>query len=209
MDDGIVVVGAGGHAKVVIGTAIECGLKVSFILDDNPTKWGKEIFSTEIKGPISKFSKEKYPAIMAIGDNRTRKRIVETLEQFQWITIIHPSSYVHPSSKIGVGTVVFAGSIIQPDVRIGEHCIINTGATVDHDCVIGNFVHIAPGVNIAGGVTIEDGVFMGIGSKVVIGKKIGEWSIVGAGGVVVEDIPPEVIAKGLPAKPTKKTKEKR
>ncbi len=200
MDNSIIIVGAGGHAKVVISTAIECGINVSLIIDDDHLKWGKEIYGIRIDGPISKFANIKYKAVMAIGDNRTRKNIVDILNEFQWVTLINPKTYVHPSSNIGKGTVVFAGSIIQPDVNIGEHCIINTGATVDHDCKIEDFVHIAPGVNVAGGVTIGKGVFMGIGSKVVIGKYIGSWSTVGAGSVVINDVPDGVVVAGVPAR---------
>lgn len=203
-DDQLTIVGAGGHSKVVISTAIECGKEVSIILDDDESKWGKELFGIKIQGPIAAFRDKEGQAVMAIGDNMTRKRISDSFKRISWLTLIHPTAYVHYSALIGEGTVIFAGSIIQPDVRIGGHCIINTGATIDHDCRIDDFVHIGPGVNIAGGVIMGEGVFMGIGSKVIIGKTIGEWSVVGAGGVVVADIPSYSKATGIPAKVIKR-----
>jgi sugar O-acyltransferase (sialic acid O-acetyltransferase NeuD family) len=207
MNDGIVVVGAGGHAKVILSAAMECGLRISFIIDDDEAKWGKEIFGIKVKGPISAYKNSNYSAIVAIGDNETRKKMVDNLIHFEWITIIHPHAYVHKSAIIGKGTVIFAGAVIQPDVIIGTHCIINTGSTVDHDCRIGNFVHVAPGVNIAGGVTIGEGSFLGIGSKVIFGKRIGEWTVVGAGSVVAQDIPSKVLSLGVPAKIKKQIKK--
>lgn len=203
----IVIIGAGGHAKVVIATALDCGYKIIFVLDDDPLKWGKKIMGFEIKGPIIAYDGYDYNAVLAIGDNKIRKKLAEKLNKCKWIKLIHPQTYIHPSCSIGKGTVVFAGSILQPDVSLGEHCIVNTGATVDHDCIIEDFVHIAPGVNIAGGVFIGEGSFLGIGSKVIGNKKIGQWSIVGAGGIVTENIPSYVAVKGIPAKIYKKLME--
>ncbi|MCX7817486.1 MAG: acetyltransferase [Syntrophales bacterium] len=200
MREEIIVVGGGGHAKVVIATALECGINVSIIVDDDPSKWGQNIFGIKIHGPILSVKEIRSPAIMAIGNNRTRENLVKELENLQWISIIHPRAYVHRTAKVGKGTIIFAGSVIQPDARIGDHCIINTGSTVDHDCSVGDFCHLAPGTHIAGGVTIGRGVFLGVGAKVVVGKKIGDWSIIGAGAVVLEDLPDRVMAAGVPAK---------
>lgn len=202
-NDGIVIVGAGGHAKVVLATAVECGLKVSSIIDDDPAKWGKSLWGVKIGGPISSFNNRPTLAVMAIGDNKTRKKIAEMLSIFDWVTLVHPTAYVHSSAVVGKGTVIFAGSIIQPDAKIGDHCIINTGVTVDHDCRIGNFAHLAPGTHLAGGASVGEGAFLGIGSKVIMGKTIGDWAIVGAGSVVVGDIPPGAVATGVPARVTK------
>jgi sugar O-acyltransferase (sialic acid O-acetyltransferase NeuD family) len=203
------LIGAGGHAKVVLSTILAAGLSVDGLFDDDPQKQGMEILGVPIVGTISD-AKRSSPAcgILAIGDNRTRYRLAHELLGWKWLTIIHPKAYVHPSAKLGPGTVVFAGAVIQPDTQVGAHVIINTGATVDHDCWIGDFVHLAPGVHLAGNVAVEEGAFIGIGVVAAPKVKVGAWAIVGAGAVVVEDIPPRVIAIGVPAKPAKTVQDK-
>ena len=94
-----------------------------------------------------------------------------------------------------------AGVIIQPGVKIGRHCIVNTGSCIDHDCIIDDFAHIAPKCGLAGGVSIGEGSFIGIGSSIVPNRAIGKWSIVGAGSVVIKDIPGYSTSYGIPAKP--------
>jgi sugar O-acyltransferase (sialic acid O-acetyltransferase NeuD family) len=202
MDKGVTILGAGGHAKVVISTLISANIKINKILDDNPDKWGSWIFDIEITGPLSKIGQSsREHAVIAIGDNKTRKSIMEKFQHVQWVTaVIHPDAYVHPSVRLGKGTVVFAKAVVQPDAVIGDHCIVNTGATIDHDCRIGNYVHISPGVNLAGEVCLEEGVFCGIGGKAITGITVGRWSTIGAGGVIINDLPEYSLAIGIPAK---------
>jgi len=199
--------GAGGHAKVVLSTSLASGLVVDGLFDDDPQKQGAEILGVKVKGTIADAAREG-PArgVLAIGDNRTRRVLAQRPQnkEWEWLTLVHPKAYVHPSVRLGPGTVVFAGAVIQPDTRVGAHAIINTGATVDHDCHIGDFVHIAPGAHLAGDVIVEEGALVGIGAVVLPGVRIGAWTIVGAGAVVTEDLPPCVVAVGVPAKPLKK-----
>lgn len=203
----LVIIGAGGHGKVVLSTALEMEIDVIGILDDTPEKWNKKLLNVPILGPISlfeEFKNDEVLFIIAIGDNLARKKIAKQIskkyENIKWATLIHPKAYVHNSAKIGQGSVVFAGAVIQPYATIGEHTIINTAAVVEHDCNVGNWVHLAPGVRLAGGVTVKDGAFLGVGSVVIPLKEIGEWTTVGAGSVVVRDIPEMSVAYGNPAK---------
>jgi len=199
---GFYVIGAGGHAKVVLGTLQAAGIKVDGIFDDSPEKQGLELFGIKVVGTLEEARALKpQVGVIAIGDNRNRRRIAEKLAGWEWPCIVHPNSCVHYSVSLGPGTVVFAGCVVQPDTRIGSHVILNTGATVDHDCVIHDFVHLAPGTHLAGCVVVEEGVLMGVGSAAIPGVKIGAWSVVGAGGVVVENLPSGVVAVGVPAKP--------
>ncbi len=201
MMEKIAIIGGGGHAKVVLATAIAMGIVIDGIYDDDPDKWGSKILGIPIVGSLIDMEKRSYiKALIAVGDNITRKKLACRFVNYEWITLIHPSAFVHPSVIVGKGSVIFANVAIQPDTHIGEHCIINTGATVDHDCVVGDFTHIAPGVNLAGGVLVGEGVFLGIGSSVILGKNIGEWTTVGAGGVVISDIPSYSVAVGIPAR---------
>lgn len=196
----IVVIGAGGHAKVVVATALAAGFQVRAVLDDNPQRWGKHILGVEVIGPVARARELAGAGVIAIGENRIRKILSAGLG-LRWEVLVHPQSIVHPSVRLGEGTQVFAGTVIQPDTLIGAHSIINTSASVDHDCVLGDFVHIAPGVRVAGGVTLGEGVLMGISSCALPGSYIGAWSVVGGGSVVVDNLPPEVTAVGVPARP--------
>lgn len=201
MKNRLIVIGAGGHAKVVASTVIEAGIEIEGIYDDDPCKWGKYIFDIPVKGSLSMINESGCPnAVIAIGDNGTRRTIAERFGYLQWTPVVHPDAYVHSSVHLGGGTVVFAKAVIQPDSVVGEHCIVNTGATVDHDCSLGNYVHIAPGVNLAGGVMLGSGVFCGIGAKVIEGISIKDWTVVGAGSVVVRNLPEYSLAFGVPAK---------
>lgn len=195
------ILGIGGHAKVVIDAAIQSGNKIMAVYDDDKSTHGTAFCNFEVKGSIDNSIQGK--AIVAIGNNVVRQIINKRLTQVRWKTIIHPTAIISDDVEIGEGSVIMAGAIIQPGTKIGRHCIINTGACIDHDCNIGNYVHIAPNCGVAGGVTIGEGVFVGIGTSITQYLNIGNWSTVGAGSVVIKDIPSNCTAVGVPAKPIK------
>lgn len=199
----VVVVGAGGHAKVVISTLQEARISVRAVYDDDPDKCGRSLLGVPIVGPISLFLPESHPssAVIAIGDNGTRQALAERLaDRCQWPVVIHPRAYVHPTVRLGGGTVVFAGAVIQPDVVVGPHSIVNTGASIDHDCYVGGFAHVAPGAHLAGGVSVGEGALIGVGSSILPGVCVGAWATVGAGAVVRKDVPPHATVVGVPAR---------
>lgn len=201
----VALIGAGGHAKVVISTLQALGLAVGAVFDDDPRKWQTSMLGVGVRGPISTLAKTDYgAAIITIGNNGVRERLAGELKNLEWLTAIHPHAYVHSSAQIAEGSVVFAGAVIQPDVIVGSHAIINTGATVDHDCVLGDYVHLAPGAHLAGGVQVGRGSFLGIGAVVLPYRRVGDWATIGAGGVVVKDITDHVTAVGVPARPVKR-----
>jgi sugar O-acyltransferase (sialic acid O-acetyltransferase NeuD family) len=195
------VVGAGGHAKVVITTLRAAGFTVGAVYDDDLSKIGQSVAEVPVVGPIDQINPGTAGGfVIAIGSNSIRRQVATRLAFAHWLTAVHPRAIVHESVSLGEGTLVFAGAAVQPDTRLGSHCIVNTSASVDHDCCIGAFSHLAPGCHLAGAVTLGDGVFMGIGSAVVPGVHIGEWSTIGAGGVVIENVPANCVAVGVPAK---------
>jgi sugar O-acyltransferase (sialic acid O-acetyltransferase NeuD family) len=199
------VIGAGGHAKVVIATLQETGHNVKAALDDDKRKWGNEILGVRVAGPPDELEGLREPhAVLAIGVNHLRKAFAERFPHVEWLTVVHPGAIVHPTVKLGPGTVVFAGAVIQPDTRIGAHCIVNTSASIDHDCTLEEYVHVAPGVRLAGGVRLGQGVFVGIGGAIIPNVSVGSWTTIGAGGVVVGDLAAQLLAVGVPARPTKK-----
>ncbi|MBI4125583.1 MAG: acetyltransferase [Deltaproteobacteria bacterium] len=205
-----VILGGGGHARVVVdclkslGAAHPCA-----VLDQDRSLWGKEVLGVPIRGGLELLPKLKaegatyfVPAVGGVGDNNPRRRIFDAGLQhgLTALTLIHPSATVSPHAQIGQGTVIFAGAIINAGVIIGDNCIINTGAIIDHDCRIGDHVHIAPGAVLSGEVCVARSAHLGTGASVIQGIHIGEEAIVGAGGVVVRNISPRSVVKGVPAK---------
>lgn len=199
MNGPVVVLGAGGHAKVVIGTLQEAGYTVEAVYDDHTDLLGRMVLGVPVKGRLADVE-PGMQGIVAIGSNRIRQMIVAQLPGVEWMTVIHPKAYVHNSVQIGPGTVVFAGAIIQPDVRLGAHVIVNTGATIDHDCTIDSYAHIAPGVNLAGEVMVGERAFIGIGSTAIPRRRIGARATVGAGSVVIGNISDDSTVAGVPAR---------
>ena len=202
---GVYVLGAGGHAKVVISTLRALGMEVAGLYDDDAAKKGAMCAAVPVLGSIGSLNSEMTrECVLAIGDNATRQQLAERMSWVHWLTIVHPKAYVHDSARLGPGTVIMAGVVVQPDAQIGAHCIINTGATVDHGCVVGDFCHVAPGCNLGGTVTLAEGVFMGIGSVAIQSISVGAWTAVGAGAAVVTDLPDRVLAMGVPARVRRK-----
>ncbi len=195
-----VVLGAGGHAKVVIATMQAGGIRVNSVYDDDAQRWGDSILGVPITGPISELrGHTNVQAVNGIGDNATRERIANQYD-FDWCTAIHPQAVVHESVRLGAGTVVCAGAVIQPDAVIGEHCIINTSASVDHDCRLDAFCSIGPGAHLCGGVVIGRLAMIGSGVCAIPQAHVGERTVVGAGATVIADLPEGVVAVGCPAR---------
>lgn len=203
----LLILGAGGHGKVVAETAMLTGLWDEIAFLDNDSTLNR-VIGIPVIGTFDTYHnhKETYSnAIVAIGNNHNRLTWLTTLEQagYKIPVIIHPSSILSGFCEIESGTVVLAGVVVNANARIAKGCILNTSSTIDHDCVIGNGVHISPGTNISGTVTINDFSWLGVGSKIVNNITIGSNVIVAAGAVVINDIPDSVMVAGVPAQ-TKK-----
>lgn len=199
----VLLIGAGGHAKVVADIFRCCDVSVSGLLDDDAKRWNTTYFGLPVLGAPESFADHGAQGlILAIGSNAIRRQLAARLLPAQdwWQSAIHPRAIVAASARVGQGSVIGAGAVINADSIVGDHAIINTGASVDHDCQIGNFAHLAPGVHLAGNVKIGEGAFLGIGSVVTPGVQIGDWAIVGAGSVVLRDVPARSMVYGVPAK---------
>ena len=133
------VIGAGGHAKVVVATIRAAGLDVECAWDDDPRRRGGAVLGAPVRGSVDDVP-AGVPIVVAIGSNVVRRDVVARLGAREFCTVAHPSAVVHPSATLGPGTVVFAGAVVQPDARLGAHVIVNTAASVDHDCLVEDFV---------------------------------------------------------------------
>jgi sugar O-acyltransferase (sialic acid O-acetyltransferase NeuD family) len=203
----VAIAGAGGHAKVVGDALLAAGdaQLVSF-LDDDPRLYGTELLGYPVRGPIADWPQLAVDAIVvAIGDNRRRKTLFDALVAggASPLSVVHPRCVLGKGTRIGRGTVVFANVCVNVDSIVGDDVILNTGCSVDHDCQIASHVHLAPGVRLAGSVRIGEGAFLGIGAVALPGVVIGAWSTVGAGAVVLGDVPEGATVVGVPAREVK------
>jgi len=212
MADALLIIGAGGHGKVVADTAMEMGRwsRIGFV--DDRGEQLKQVAGISVIGRLADLESlrdEWSVAVVAIGDARHRIDLLSSLRalKFELPAIVHPRAAVSRWATLGAGTVVFAQSAVNAGASIGAGCIVNTGATVDHDCRLGDGVHICPGANLAGNVTVGARSWVGIGSAVRQGISIGQDVTLGAGSVVVRDVPDESIAYGVPARVRSRTND--
>ena len=207
MRNDILVIGAGGHCRVVLSIlSYYKELNVVGIADKDSKSFGEEILSTQVKYTWDDFQ-SLYDngvsiAALAVGNNSERKLLFSKLTEIGYTvkTLIHPSALVDKNADIGAGTIICMGAKIGPLVSIGNNCIIYTGAIIDHETNIKNDCFIAPGVCIAGRVSIEQGSFIGIGSSIIENITLGANCTVGAGSVVINDFPSNTTIAGVPAK---------
>jgi sugar O-acyltransferase (sialic acid O-acetyltransferase NeuD family) len=208
-----VIVGASGHGREILDifeaiNHVSESWEMAGWIDDNSQLKGTFIRSHPVLGGVEWLLKngEGLKAIIAIGDPKIRKKIAEKIKSagINFCTIIHPSVIMTPYVTVGEGTIICAGCIITNNIKIGSHVLINLDTTIGHDTVIEDYVSLMPGIHISGGNTIKEGVYIGTGTTTNQYLTIGEWSIVGAGAVVINDIPPRVTAVGVPAKEIKK-----
>jgi UDP-perosamine 4-acetyltransferase len=204
MKSEIIVVGAGGHAKVCIELLRAMGETVAYCVggDDSP---GQCLGVPVLLGDenLARLRSEGYSRLfVAIGSNGLRERLgaLGSEQGYELANAISPQAVISPSVTVGNGVAIMSGVVINAESVIEDLAIINTGATVDHECRIGRAAHIAPQCALAGNVTVGNQTFLGIGCKVIPEIRIGERVTIGAGGVVISHIAPGATAIGVPAK---------
>lgn len=195
----LVLLGAGGHAKVLLGLIRQLNLHLLGVCD--PALSAKQVAEWQglpVLGDDDYLNTQEIDQIelvLGVGQiigNKIRQSIYERFSNkgFIFPSLIHPNAFVDPSACLGKGVQIMAGAIVQPDARIGDNVIVNTSASIDHDCVIGSHVHVAPGATVCGGVQIESEAFIGAGSVIVQELVIGRSSVVPAGTLLTKNLPP-------------------
>jgi len=210
----LVIVGAGGHAKVLADLIAADGrFRVIGATDPAPKGPAAKMSGMTILGGdgiLPRLKKEgvKHAAVGVGSSPRTapRARLRKTLIElgYQTPALAHPRAVVSPGAHVSPGVQIMAGAIVNPGARIGAGCVINTGAIVEHDCELGPDVFLGPGAVIGGEVILGEGAFIGLGAKILPGIAVGAEAVVGAGAVVVEDVRAGAVVTGVPAREKRK-----
>lgn len=208
----IVIIGAGGHGRVVLETLRAAGgFAIAGFIDADTSRVGTTVGGLNVLGPPNLLAKLKRQditgAIVAIGDNRVRKSYADLVLQngLELINAIHPSAVVASSAKLGRNILIAANAVLQAEAQVADSVIVNTSAVVEHECILGEACHICPAAALAGRVRVEEQAFVGLGSRVLPCLTIGRAATVGAGAVVLADVPPECTVVGVPARIIRRT----
>lgn len=204
----VIVIGAGGHAKVLLEILSGQGVDVLGVTDAAFTERKRDFMGFPVLGRdeiISSYSCDQVRLINGLGSVQAatkRKDIFLNFKTlgFNFSEVIHRTAVVSAWSTLGEGVQLMAGAIVQAGSSIGANSIINTKASIDHDCLIGSHVHLSPGVTLSGGVEVGEGVHIGTGATVIQGIRIEEYAFVAAGALVVSDVPAGARVMGVPAR---------
>lgn len=202
----VAVIGAGGHAKVVIDLLRRGDFDVVASVDPTSDKRqvnGVPVFGGEESSVLDDLLRSGvHHAFVALGDNGLRERVARRLEGlgFRFVNAIGRSAVISPSAVVGTGCAIMEGSIVNADATIGDFAIMNTNSSLDHDCIVERCVHLAPGVAVAGTVRLGERVFLGAGARVIPGVTICKDTVVGAGAVVISNIAAPGVWAGVPAR---------
>ncbi len=204
----LIIIGAGGHAKVLLDMLSLLGRTVLGLTDRNPARTGDTLLGVPILGDdriLASHEKNMIGLVNGIGSTgstaaRAAAYTALTRQGFHFETLVHPTSCLSRFATLAEGVQLLPGAMVQVASSIGANTIINSGAIIEHDCVVGAHCHVAPGAILSGGVVLEEGVHIGTGAVIRQGIRIGAGTIVGCGAVVVRDIASGQTVKGVPAR---------
>lgn len=201
MNPEIIIIGAGGHGRVIADIVKSAGDTVLGFLDDGVA--GSNICG-RILGAVSdciKFKDKLF--IIAIGNNEVRKNISLKYPDLNYYTAVHPAAAVSDSARIGSGTCVMPGAVIAAGAKVGAHCIVNTNAVIEHDCVLEDYVHVSPSATLCGTVRVGEGTHIGACAVAVNNIRIAPHSVIGAGAAVIRNADSPGTYVGVPARKIK------
>ena len=208
MSQTVVILGASGHGKVVAETFRASGVSVLGFLDASKPK-GTPWAQSEVLGGDDLLADlltthTDLVFFVALGDNGLRRRVTERIlrevSQAKLATCVHPAAVVAADVLVEPGVAAFTGAVIQPGCQLHRGVLVNTGATLDHDCCMESYSSLAPGVTTGGNVHLEQGAVVSLGANIVHGVRVGAHALLGAGALVLDDVPSFAVAYGIPAK---------
>lgn len=202
----VAIVGAGGHGRVILDAVRSAGGRVLGFLDDGPSMQGREISGVRVLGGLERASSlardEGAAFIVGIGDNVVRGRVIRQL--LEWglplASAVHARAVVAPDVVVGAGVVVMPGAVVNTGSSLGLGVVVNTSASLDHDNELMEGAHAMPGATLAGAVVLGRYATVGSGAVVLPGVRIGDNAYVGAGAVAREDVMPDTVVVGVPAR---------
>lgn len=199
----VIIVGAGGHAKVVVDSLQAAGSRFEiWVATEDPKQTTQEILGYAVKTLRRELLEGGAWFHLAIGSGKVRERLDAQLSETggRALTVMHPRASVSPHARIAEGSFVAAGAVVGPDALVGRSTIVNHGAIVDHDAIVGDYCHIAPGASLAGQIRLGRNVLVGAGARVLPGVNIGDNVTIGAGAVVTRDFESNQTLVGMPAR---------
>ncbi|MCL6598713.1 MAG: acetyltransferase [Alicyclobacillus macrosporangiidus] len=208
MTSPLIVLGGGGHAKVLMEILVQQSRTLLGYTTDGGETIPQEFLGVRWMGTddvVTGYPPAEVELVNGVGSTGLPDARMGLYQKFRskgyrFATVVHPSAVVSPSAVLGQGAQVFAGAVVQTGVVLGNNVIVNTRASVDHDCVVADHVHIAPGVTICGGVRIGEATHIGVGATVVQGVTVGRRCVIGAGALVLKDVPDGSLVIGVPGR---------
>ena len=208
IDRPVLVVGAGGHAKVLLSALTRLRVEVLGLVDSDPAKASNTVLGVPVLGDDQHIVSRSPDSILlvngvgSVGPTLARRAVYQRFvaQGYRFATVVDPLSLIAGPVTFGRGAQVLAGAVLQPGVSLGDNCIVNTRASVDHDCIVGAHVHVAPGATLSGDTTVDEASLIGTGAIVIQGLRIGRESTVAAGAVVVSNVPDGVTVAEVPAR---------
>jgi UDP-perosamine 4-acetyltransferase len=204
----IVLIGAGGHARVLIEVLRARREKIAGFVSNDPQNDAGEmgelphLCTDEELLAAGPEGIDLVNGIGSTGKSDRRRRLFERFHEagFRFATVMHPAAIMASDVVLGEGAQVMAGAVLQPGVVVGANAIVNTGALVDHDVRLGDHCHVAPGACVAGAVTIGEAAHVGAGSTVIQSVRVGDGALIAAGATVIRDVPAGIVVAGVPAR---------
>ncbi len=205
LPNSIILVGGGGHAKMCIDLIKQTkDYEILGIVDDK-LAIGTEVLGVQVIGDnnsVNKLSElgVKYAinGVGAISKPKLRGTIHNELTDlgFYFPNLVHPSSHIEPSVRMGDGNQIMMGAVVGSDVQIGNGCLINSKAVISHDCILRDHCHVSPGAILAGSIEVGENSVIGMGATIYIGRKIGNNAMIFNGMNILKDVSENEIVDG-------------